>query len=321
MTPVDEILNEAASPEGVSEAAGLMATPDIELLKQLLSDRNGYGSAGRPTGTYLVKDESEDGEGEGGGIGKWYKMSQTGAEISQRTLNSVIEDAELSDPLALKLVLLLDSLARWQFSASCNNRQEHIDALMMETLLLESAVEYWSREGNAGKIWQPRRDSDLLEGAKDGPYLRQAVSRVGLLHQYEPSRRLTKASERLTFVGRRAQRVYLAWDRAIDRGVCCDYSYLRDMYAMPVDPDTAGLKSVIAPFFAQELHAVCMATVAGQRAGKWQAAMARILQNFRGGGDIEQQRMTQGFFERSRRERRLERTATTSAEVGYARAE
>ena len=77
-----------------------------------------------------------------------------------------------------------------------------------------------------------------------------------------------------------------------------DYSYLLDLYALPVDPDSSGLKNTIAPYFGQELHSVCMASVAGQRAGKRQATLARILQNFRGGGSIEEQRMAQGFFER-----------------------
>ena len=88
---------------------------------------------------------------------------------------------------------------------------------------------------------------------------------------------------------------------------------------MPVDPDSSGLKNTIAPYFGQELHAVCMASVAGQRAGKRQATLARILQNFRGGGSIEEQRMSQGFFERRQREQRLTRDATAASQIGYSR--
>ena len=307
------------------EAAEVMAppdpepSPDAQLLAKILEERNSYGQAGMPQGGHLVDDGEERDDNEG--MGRWYTMTETGAEISSRTLNSVMEDADFSDGLLRQLSMLLDGLARWQFFASCNNRQEHIDALMLEVGLLDQALAFWTTEGNANKLWDPRRDSDLLTPGSDGVYIRQAITHVGLLQRYAGEARIDQARAAMAHLQAHVRKIYAAAGRAADLGVGRDYSYLRDLYAMPVDPGHAGQKAVLAPFFAQELAAVCMASVAGQRAGKWQAGMARILQNFRGGGSIEEQRMSQGFFERRRRDARQAENAQYSAQKGYARAE
>lgn len=304
--------------------APALGGPDGELLVEILSNRNSYGHAGRPTGarTVAVDDGMGEDEDGGGGLSRWYKQTDIASEMSQRTLNSIIEDADLSDPQLLELVLLLDSLARWQFHAPCNNRQQHADALLLEVRLLDDALAFWSQEGKASAYWVPSEHApEIMSEAKDGPYLRRAVSRVALLQRYQGSARLDACRTTMLTTNKHVQRVYAAWDRAIGEGVSFDYSYLLDLYALPVDPDTSGLKNTIAPYFGQELHAVCMASVAGQRAGKRQATLARILQNFRGGGTIEEQRMAQGFFERRQREQRLTRDALAASQVGYKRAE
>ena len=96
-----------------------MSVEDEELLVEILGNRNGYGHAGRPAGARMVAvdDGTGDDEDGGGGLSRWYKQTDIASEMSQRTLNSIIEDADLSDPQLLELVLLLDGLARWQFHA------------------------------------------------------------------------------------------------------------------------------------------------------------------------------------------------------------
>ena len=303
---------------------GMEQDPNAELLQVMLRDRNNYGAGGKPGGGRIVTvDDGMGGdEDEGGGLSRWYKQTDIASEMSQRTLNSIIEDADLSDPQLLELVLLLDGLARWQFHAPCNNRQQHVDALLLEVRLLDSALEFWSRPDKGSAYWVPIEDApDIMADAKDGPYLRRAVSRVGLLQRYHGEARLNAGRAMMATVERHVSRIYTAWDRALSDGVSQDYSYLLDLYAMPVDPDSSGQKNTIAPYFGQELHSICMASVAGQRAGKRQATLARILQNFRGGGNIEEQRMSQGFFERRNREQRLTRDAVEGAQIGYSRAE
>ena len=301
-----------------------MSVEDEELLVEILGTRNGYGHAGRPAGSRMVAvdDGTGDDEDGGGGLSRWYKQTDIASEMSQRTLNSIIEDADLSDPQLLELVLLLDGLARWQFHAPGNNRQQHVDALLLEVRLLDAALTFWSQEDKGSAYWVPSEHApEILDEARDGPYLRRAVSRVGLLQRYQGQARLDACRSMMESTKRHVQRIYTAWDRAIGEGVSFDYSYLLDLYAMPVDPDSSGLKNTIAPYFGQELHAVCMASVAGQRAGKRQATLARILQNFRGGGTIEEQRITQGFFERRQREKRLSQDALSASQIGYSRAE
>ena len=302
----------------------MLDDPNRDLLVEMLSDRNSYKNAGRPSGTHLVAvDDGMGGDEEdGGGMSRWYKQTDIASEMSQRTLNSIIEDADLSDPQLLELVLLLDQLARWQFHAPCNNRQQHVDALLLEVRLLDAALSFWTQEGKQNAYWVPREHApEIMAEARDGPYLRRAVSRVGLLQRYPGDERRDACRLMMETTKKHVQRIYTAWDRAMSEGVSYDYSYLLDLYALPVDPDSSGLKNSIAPYFAQELHAVCMASVAGQRAGKRQATLARILQNFRGGGSIEEQRMAQGFFERRQREQRLTRDAVAASQIGYKRAE
>ena len=317
---LEEQVDIMVSPQGLAT----MSAPDQDLLVEILGNRNGYGAAGRPAGSRVVGVDSgmEDDEDDGGGLSRWYKQTDIASEMSQRTLNSIIEDADLSDPQLLELVLLLDSLARWQFHAPCNNRQQHVDALLLEVRLLDAALSFWSEEGKESAYWVPGDHApEVMADARDGPYLRRAVSRVGLLQRYQGRARLDACRSMMETTKKHVQRIYTSWDRAIGEGVSFDYSYLLDLYAMPVDPDSSGLKNTIAPYFGQELHAVCMASVAGQRAGKRQATLARILQNFRGGGSIEEQRMSQGFFERRQREQRLTRDATTASQIGYSRTE
>ena len=105
-----------------------MSVEDEELLVEILGTRNGYGHAGRPAGSRMVAvdDGTGDDEDGGGGLSRWYKQTDIASEMSQRTLNSIIEDADLSDPQLLVLVLLLDGLARWQFSGVHPTTNRHI---------------------------------------------------------------------------------------------------------------------------------------------------------------------------------------------------
>ena len=156
----------------------------------------------------------EDDEDDGGGLSRWYKQTDIASEMSQRTLNSIIEDADLSDPQLLELVLLLDSLARWQFHAPCNNRQQHVDALLLEVRLLDAALVFWSQEGKESAYWVPGDHApEIMADARDGPYLRRAVSRVGLLQRYQGQARLDACRSMMETTKKHVQRIYTSWDR------------------------------------------------------------------------------------------------------------